>query len=228
MSSVEIAAFSPEKAQRIWQAVLAFERGIEAMKTDMRPSIDPPIYFVNRTSHTVPAYGVVQMNDTEEIGYQNYIAIDRPFDYTNSVMGPFLVNGPNEVEPGDTGIAQRGPIFRALNGGVSFATGTRLGPKPNTFELEKGCLFTVIGSDDIDTNVTRVIACETPLLATAGSLGIAGNSSGTVTARLPSSGNWSPGAITYTAWAPTSTPISANAIVLIFPVDAKWVAVEIC
>jgi hypothetical protein len=228
MPDVEIGAFTPERARRIWQATLAFERGIDVASTDMRPAIAPPIYFVNLSSHTVPPYGCIQVNGVQEIGSQNYLQIARPFDYTNSVMAPFLLNGPYEVEAGDLGVAQSGPIFRALTDGTSYACGTRLGPAVDSFELTKGSSFTAIAYDDIGTDILKVIACETPLLATAGSLGIAGNSSGTVTARLPSSGNWSPGTITYTAWAPTSTPITANAIVLIFPVDAKWVAVEIC
>jgi len=65
-------------------------------------------------------------------------------------------------------------------------------------------------------------------LAIAGSGGIAANSSGTVTAKQPASGNWTSGSVTYTAWNPTSVAVSSNAVVMIFPVDAKWVAVEVC
>jgi hypothetical protein len=103
-----------------------------------------------------------------------------------------------------------------------------MGPVASSFDLSKGCLFTFIGDDEQEVDLIKVIACETPLLAVTGSSGIAGNSSGTVTAKAPGSGNWTAGSITYTAWAPTSAAISANATVMIFPIDAKWVAVEIC
>jgi hypothetical protein len=103
-----------------------------------------------------------------------------------------------------------------------------MGPKASAFELEKGCLFTFIGDDEQEDDLIKVIACETPLLAVAGGSGIAGNSSGTVTAKQPASGNWTAGSVTYTAWNPTSPSIGANATVMIFPIDAKWVAVELC
>jgi len=89
-------------------------------------------------------------------------------------------------------------------------------------------LFTYLGDDEQEDDLIKVIACETPLLAVTGSGGIAGNSSGTVTAKAPATGNWTVGTVTYTAWAPTSTLIPANSTVLIFPIDAKWVAIEVC
>ena len=106
--------------------------------------------------------------------------------------------------------------------------GTRIGPNASSFEVGKGCLFTNCGADDIEEDVIRVIACETPLLAVAGAGGIAANSSGTVTAKVPTSTGWAAGSVTYTAYNISATAISNNANVLIFPVDAKWVAVEVC
>ena len=81
--------------------------------------------------------------------------------------------------------------------------------------------------DDIDTDIIKVERCETPLLAVATS-GISANSSGTVTAKQPASGNWTAGSVTYTAWNPTGVAISSSALCLIYPVDAKWVALELC
>ena len=86
----------------------------------------------------------------------------------------------------------------------------------------------IIGDDDVVENCVRLIACETPLLAIAGGSGISANSSGEVTAKQPASGNWTAGSITYTAWNPTGVAISSNALCLIYPVDAKWVALELC
>jgi hypothetical protein len=103
-----------------------------------------------------------------------------------------------------------------------------MGPVESSFNLSKGCLFTFIGNDEQSDNLIKVIACETPLLAIVGASGIAGDSSGTVTAKQPASGNWTAGSVTYTAWAPTATAIAAAATVMIFPIDAKWLAVEVC
>ena len=224
----EIGGYTPKQAKRIWESVQAFERMGSASAAMAIPYTPTPIYFVNRSTATIPAYGCVQMVGSSDIDGTTYIEVKRPFEYANSVMGPFLLNGPGECLPDEIGTAQWGPIFRAKKDSATYSTGTRMGPKASAFELEKGCLFTYIGDDEQEDDLIKVIACETPLLAVAGGSGIAGNSSGTVTAKQPASGNWTAGSVTYTAWNPTSPSIGANATVMIFPIDAKWVAVELC
>lgn len=167
------------------------------------------------------------MIGSSEIDGTTYIEVDRPFDYTASVMGPFLLNGPGECLRDEIGTAQWGPIFRATKDSSTYTTGTRMGPVASSFDLSKGCLFTFIGDDEQETDLIKVIACETPLLAVATS-GIGANTSGTVTAKAPASGNWTAGSVTYTAWNPTGVAIGSAAPVLLFPVDAKWLAVELC
>jgi hypothetical protein len=191
------------------------------------PYTPTPIYFVNKSTATIPAYGCVQMVGASEIDGTTYIEVTRPFDYSNSVVGPFLLNGPGECLPDEIGTAQWGPIFRAKKDSSTYSTGTRMGPVNASFDLSKGCLFTYIGDDEQEDDLIKVIACETPLLAVAGS-GIGANTSGTVTAKAPASGNWTAGTITYTAWNPTGVAIASAASVLLFPVDAKWLAVELC
>jgi hypothetical protein len=167
------------------------------------------------------------MIGSSEIDGTTYIEVDRPFDYTESVMGPFLLNGPGECLQDEIGTAQWGPVFRATKDSATYTTGTRMGPVASSFDLSKGCLFTFIGNDEQEVDLIKVIACETPLLAVATS-GIGANSSGTVTAKAPGSGNWTAGSVTYTAWNPTGVAIGSAALVLLFPVDAKWLAVELC
>jgi hypothetical protein len=191
------------------------------------PYTPTPIYFVNRSAATIPAYGCVQMVGSSDIDGATYIEVKRPFEYSNSVMGPFLLNGPGECLKDEIGTAQWGPIFRAKKDSATYSTGTRMGPVESSFNLSKGCLFTFIGDDEQEDDLVKVIACETPLLAVAGS-GIGANTSGTVTAKAPASGNWTAGTITYTAWNPTGVAIASAANVLLFPVDAKWLAVELC
>jgi hypothetical protein len=167
------------------------------------------------------------MIGASDIDGTTYIEVDRPFDYTDSVMGPFLLNGPGECLRDEIGTAQWGPVFRATKDSATYTTGTRMGPVASSFDLSKGCLFTFIGDDEQEVDLIKVIACETPLLAVATS-GIGANTSGTVTAKAPGSGNWTAGSVTYTAWNPTGVAIGSAALVLLFPVDAKWLAVELC
>jgi len=223
----EIGVYTPKQAKRIWESVQSFERMRSASATMAIPYTPTPIYFINRSTATIPAYGCVQMNGASEIDGTSYIEVTRPFDYSNSVVGPFLLNGPGECFPDEIGTAQWGPIFRAKKDSATYSTGTRMGPVESSFNLTKGCLLTFIGIDEQSEDLIKVIACETPLLAVAGS-GIGANSSGEVTAKAPTSGNWAAGTITYTAWNPTGVAIASAATVLLFPVDAKWLAVELC
>lgn len=225
--ATEIGYFTPSQADRVWRNALAFEKlAAVGAKTD-RPITPTPISFVNKSGATIPPYGCIQITGTEETGGRNYLQVKQPFDYAG-VMGPFLINGDREVIADDLGTAQWGPIYRAKTDGTTLAVGTRIGPTANSFEVGKGCLFTCCGVDDIEEDVIRVIACETPLIAVAGSGGIAANGSGTVTAKVPTSTGWAAGSVTYTAYNISATAISNNANVLIFPVDARWVAVEVC
>jgi hypothetical protein len=223
----EIGVYTPKQAKRIWESVQAFERMGSTAPSMAIPYTPTPIYFVNKSTATIPAYGCIQMNGASDIDGTTYIEVTRPFDYSNSVVGPFLLNGPGECLPDEIGTAQWGPIFRAKKDSSTYTTGTRMGPVDASFDLSKGCLFTYIGDDEQEDDLIRVIACETPLLAVAGS-GIGANASGTVTAKAPASGNWTAGTITYTAWNPTGDAIASAANVLLFPVDAKWLAVELC
>lgn len=224
----QVGYYSPSLARRIKDAALRFEReGTLRPEEITRPSPDP-IYLYNDSAHEVPAFGLIQAIGIQEIGGDAFIKVTRPIDYTDSVMGPILVNGPAAIEAKGLGMAQFGPVYRVKTDGGTYATGTRMGPTEDSFEASKGCVFTAIGPDEIEEDVLKVIACETPLLAVAGPSGIPANSSATVTAKQPASGNWSAGSVTYTAWNPTGTAISSNALLLLYPVDLKWVALELC
>jgi hypothetical protein len=223
----EIGVYTPKQAKRIWDSVQAFERMGSTSATMAIPYTPTPMYFVNKSTATIPPYGCVQMVGSSDIDGTTYIEVKRPFEYASSVMGPFLLNGPGECLPDEIGMAQWGPIFRAKKDSATYTTGTRMGPVESSFDLSKGCLFTYIGDDEQEDDLVKVIACETPLLAVATS-GIGANTSGTVTAKAPASGNWTAGTVTYTAWNPTGVAIASAANVLLFPIDAKWLAVELC
>ena len=225
----EIGAYSPKTAKYVLDSVQELMRSRQPSQGTFQPWTPTPIYFRNAsTTNTIPAYGCIQIVGTEDIDGTTYLKVDRPFTYTSAVMGGFLLNGPGECEPGAIGTAQWGPIYRATKDSSTYTVGTRFGPTASSYDVSKGCLFSYAGNDEERENLIKVVRCETPLLAVAGASGIAGNASGTVTAKNPASGNWTAGSITYTAWAPTAAAISANATVMLFPVDAKWVAIEVC
>jgi hypothetical protein len=223
-----VGYYSPALARRIKDAALAYEREGSTRPEEIERTIPPPIYVRNVSTYTIPAYGLMQMVGAGEIDGENFIEVTRPIDYTDSVMGPILVNGPSEIEPDDFGMAQFGPVYRVKTDGTTYSTGTRIGPVADSFEASKGCIFSCIGPDDIEEDVIKIIACETPLLAVCGGSGIGANSSGTVTAKQPAGGNWAAGSVTYEAWNPTGTAIGSNKTVLLFPVDLKWLATELC
>ncbi len=223
----EIGYYSPELAKRIKDNSLAWERERQTPQPIFRQTVPNPIYVRNISAHTIPRFGCMQVVGTEEIDGQNFLKVDRPFDYSESVMGLFLLNDTEAINPNEIGMAQFGPVFRAIKDTGTFTVGTRLNPTADSFKLSKGPLFVYLGDDDVDEDIIKVERCETPLLAVATS-GISANSSGTVTAKQPASGNWTAGSVTYTAWNPTGVAISSSALCLIYPVDAKWVALELC
>lgn len=229
MARRDVGYYSPELAKRIRDNSFAWERERQLSQPTFRQTTPNPIYVINASNIlTIPALGVMQMVGTEKIDNQVFLKVDRPFDYSDSVLGQFLINEASDILPGEIGMAQFGPVYRAKSDGGTYSIGTRLGPTASAYTLSKGPAFTYLGDDDVDEDIVRIIACETPLLAIAGSSGIAANSSGQVTAKAASSGDWTAGTVTYTAWNPTGVAISSNALCLIYPVDAKWVALELC
>lgn len=168
----------------------------------------------------------MQISGCVEEGYGNYVTVVRPFTYS-VVMTPFLFNNDRAVPDGEFGTAQCGPIYRAIKDASTLTAGVRMSPSASAFTMTKGSIYVYLGADDVATDCIRIMRCETSILAVATS-GIAGNSSGTVTARLPTAGGWTAGSVTYTAYNDSSTAIPSSAKVVCIPIDARWHAVEIC
>jgi hypothetical protein len=223
-----IGAFSAKVGREILSTVRELKSKVEAGRGTFSPYTPSPIYFYNTsTTETIPPFGCIQMVGTKVVDKTAYIEVARPFDYTNSVMGPFLINGPGECGPQDFGMAQWGPVFRAKKGVGTYSVGTRFGPQTSSYDIGKGCLFTFIGDDEIEEDIVKIIACETPIFAVAPT-GIPGNGNADVTAKTPNASGWSGGTVEYKAYNPTSRAIEANSDVILFPVDAKWAALKVC
>jgi hypothetical protein len=216
--------------QRVWNAVLEFERVKTSQVQEARPYVDPPVLFRNDSGQTIPAYGCVQLIGTydESQSSCHYATMKRPMQRTSAVLSTFAFNGPREVLDKEYGRLQAGPVFRAIKDSTTMSVGMRLGPENGYFHLSKGCLFSYVGVDNVQSDCIRVVRCETPIHATAGGSGIAANSSATVTSRYFDGTQWQAGSITYTAYNSTATAIAANAKLMLFPIDGVWSAVETC
>jgi len=134
------------------------DRDTPSKKQPMRvTNSQTPIYFRNDSTFTIPPYALMQMIDTVEVsGSQNYLKVKRPID-TTLLRCPLLINGPNEVEVDGYGVAQSGPVFRLLHNGTAYVAGDRLGPLTGTFTATYGGMYAVLGADDIETNIVRVM-----------------------------------------------------------------------
>ncbi len=223
----DISIFSPSAGKRMWQATLAVERS-----SGFVPGVggDPSTEFIkfrNDSGEELPAYAIMQATGTVEDGGQNYLTVDKPLLWTAALVGPFFFNGPRSVADGEFGTAQCGPIFRVIKDSTTLSVGMRIGPVNNQWTVGKGCLYSYIGTDDVATDCIRVVSNEAPLLAHT-STSIPAGGSGTVVVRVPSSTIWSAGTVSYDARNDSATAILADRRVIIFPIDAKWHAVEIC
>jgi hypothetical protein len=84
----------------------------------------------------------------------NYVTVKKP---TSSGL-LFLFNGPSEIEANGYGCAQSGPVFRCYKSTGTVTLGNRWAPTPSQWYLTKGAgQFVVVGSDDIGTDVFRVV-----------------------------------------------------------------------
>ncbi len=151
-------AFSNDQKKRVWAATRKVELLPSESRTDSINPVQNTIYFRNDSAQTVPPYGLMQATGTVEVtGSFNYVKVKRPIDST-LMRCPLLINGPREVLTNEYGSAQVGPVFRLLHDGAhTYQPGDRLGSLTATFTATYGALYAVIGADDIDTNIVRVM-----------------------------------------------------------------------
>jgi len=148
--------FSRDQKQRIWRATQAWERSQSARPVDNLEPLETPIFFRNDSTHTIPAFGLMQITDTLDVtDSYNLIKVKRPIDST-LMRCPLLVNGPAEVLADEFGMAQNGPVYWILHDGAhTYEPGDRLGSLTATFTATYGSIFAVLGTDAIATNVVR-------------------------------------------------------------------------
>lgn len=223
----EFGVFTPDQCRRIWKATMAFERQNPPDKR-IRDIIDyNPIYYRNDSGQTIPAYSIVQIEDTVEDSDKNYVKVIKPVTWTGAVVGPFLFSGTRDVEADKFGVAQNGPVYKVKKDGTITEINTRCGPKNGQWTISKGSMYTYIGDDALETDLIKVVDNHCPILGITNEE-IPANGEGEVTKKDPSSGDWVAGTVIYDARNPSSTAIPSGVLVMLFPIDAKWAAVSIC
>lgn len=186
-------------------------------------NVPSPILVRNDSAFVIPPYGLMQPTGTVDVaGSSNYVKVKRPIDAT-LMRSPLLVNGPREVEVDGYGCAQSGPVFRLLHDGGTYAAGDRLGSLTGAFTATFGALFAVIGDDDIDTDIVRVMfdtsmfrgkTIATLVVGTPGNV-YAYDAAGTLTTKQ------------YLAET-TASNIAATTDIILFPMYGRLLAVKAC
>lgn len=81
------------------------------------------------------------------------------------------------------------------------------------------------GGFDVAPGRRPPVSC---ILARAKSSGLGANSSGNVFYMEPTATGWQVTTTEYVAFNPTSTAIGADKLCLLFPVNGRWLATELC
>jgi len=217
-------AFSNDQLERVWKATKAFEQAAQSKLDEFIPNVQTPTYFRNDSAQTVPPYGLMQVSGAIELvaNGQNFVSVIRPVT-TGANQGIYLINGSAEVLTNEFGTAQSGPVFRLLHDGTAYVSGDRLSVKTATFTATYGGYFSVIGPDDIASNIVRVV-CDTSMfrgktiailaVGTPGNVN-AYDAAGTITAKQ------------YLAETVVSN-IAATTDVLLFPMYGRLLALKVC
>jgi len=217
----------PAFADKLIELVRWWERLPDLQSTDT-VTIQKPIFFRNDSGVTIPPYGAVQLSGTIESGVLNYSTVERAYDYaaTQSIV---VFNNAFEVLDGDYGSGQVGPVFTAIHdAAITYNVGDRMGWKSSAFTLGLGAPLVFLGLDDVATNACKV-AWDHSCIMGQSILSISSNASGNVYRRKAASGTFTTDTTrTYLAYNDSTTAITADSRIILFPVDGRWIAVEVC
>lgn len=214
-----IATTSPAMMRR----VIAATRQVESQQgrsTRDDSFLDPgEIVVRNVSAFTIPEFGLMQIKLSATVSEKQIVDVERPFVQATRPSSVWLLNGPFPIEPDAFGTAQSGPDYRVKTE-ATYPLGTRLGWKVDSFNAIPGCLFTVIGTDSITTNVARVLPDFSMLhgIVTA-----------TIAANLGTAGEVVTSDPTTTHKAKTrGTAIAVDDEVYIWPSKGEWLAAKVC
>lgn len=224
-----IGTFNPDQAQRVWAATLAHERRGSTRPDETVFNEQEPILVRNISGHTIPPFGLMQPKACfDQPSSYNYIDVVRPFDYAAN-QAVVLVNGFREIEDGDYGTAQIGPVFRVTHdAAITYNAGDRLGCVNSSFLAGLGPLFRVLGEDDIAENCLRVML-DFSIMQGQSVLSIADGASGLIRRRILGASGWTTDTTkSYPARNDTGSTINANSRLLVLSVDGIFSIVQVC
>jgi hypothetical protein len=184
MERKRIAGITPEQAARMLEATEAYERslGSSAPRFDNLPGVDR-ILFRNDSGEEIPPYALMHITGTAENQF-NYVTVTKPAS-SNVVRSKILVNGPEAVADGGFGTAQSGPIFRIIHdAAIMYEPGDRVGYKNNSFLAGLNPTFLVLGNDDLEDDMIRVMYDDSELRGVAATT-ITATTAGDVTVTTP-------------------------------------------
>lgn len=158
-------AYTPDIAKMVLDEIRKLQASgylsAKGRKIPYNPPPNTPIYIVNTSGETIPAYGCMQAIGTLEFGGQNYIQVDKPAD-TDGTSGGYLFNGDREVGYAATdkyGVAFAGPVVRTQSSSSGAAAGIKFRPQVASWTVtedpDEG-QFIQIGPDDISANVAKI------------------------------------------------------------------------
>ena len=179
--------------------------------------------FRNTSAFVIPPFGLMQLQaNTNQAANQRVLEVKRPFAATGC-SSICLVNGPYEIPAAGEnsfGSAQSGPTYLLKHDGGSYPAGTRLGWKVDNFLATLGCLFCVIGSDSLDTDLVRVMLDSSTITGTVSTAIPASEAAGGIVATTNPTINY--------PVKTTGAEIAVNSTVLLVPRKGEWLALKVC
>lgn len=112
--------------------------------------------FYNDSGEEIPPYACMQVTGVEDRDGINYMTVDKP---QSGGTGPYLFNGPYEIEIDGDGTAQSGPVIRGLvdaGTGVDYTVGNTARATESEWYLTQGGNFVVCGIDEIDDDIVKL------------------------------------------------------------------------
>ena len=217
--------FTRDQKTRIWRATKQWELRSGARPIEQLQQPEDPIFFRNDSAQTIPPYGLMQVQTTLDVaGSYNLALVQRPI-HSSLLRSPLLINGDYEVLTGGYGMAQNGPVYRLLHDGAhTYVAGDRLGSLTATFTATYGALYSVLGADNIATNIVRVMFDTSAFKGKTKSVALVAGTPGNVYFRDAA------GTVTtkeYLAETDVSN-IPADTDIWLFPMYGRLVAAKVC
>lgn len=105
-----LGVFETPAARRVWSATQEVEKQLNDGDSFLSQRSEV-ILFKNTSGHTIPPFGLMQIDTTELIANRLVHKVIRPYTATSQAT-VFLVNGRDPVGDNEYSVAQKGPVFR--------------------------------------------------------------------------------------------------------------------